>query len=264
MNLTNQKILISGGGRGIGFAVAKSLYALGNELFICGRNEETLYYAAKKMPGTKYFICDVANEKQIKDLADVVRKEFGDITMLINNAGIATFFDINRGGAYANARREIETNYLGLIHMTETFLPVLKRQQEAAIVNISSASAIVPHKWIPTYSASKAAVQMFGASLRLALKDSTVKVFNILPPLVDTDFAEAQSTKKISAEKVAAALVKGLQKDNYEIHVADVKALRIIHRLVPSWAQSIMNNRIEMPRPNTVYHKYRTQEASTI
>ncbi len=247
MKLNTQKILITGGGTGIGLAIAKSLYELGNEVLICGRKPQSLQKAAQQVPGIKYTVCDITNEDHVKSLVDVAQRELGGLTMLINNAGVAEFYDINSGNIYSNARREIETNYLGLIRLTEAFLPILKQQSEAAIVNISSATAIVPHQWIPTYSASKAAVQLFGEALRLALLESSVKVFNVLAPLVDTNFSKGQiDVKKIPPEAVAQALLKGLQHDTFEIHVADVKALHIINRLVPRIAQKIMNKRIHL------------------
>jgi uncharacterized oxidoreductase len=246
MKLSNQKILITGGGTGIGFAIAKLLHGLGNDVLICSRKPQNLQKAARQTPGIKYTVCDITNEAHIKNLIEIVYREIGGITMLINNAGIASFYDMNNGTMYSNARREIETNYLGLIHLTETFLPILKQQHEAAIINISSATAIVPHQRIPTYSASKAAVQLFGESLRRALSESSVKIFNVLAPLVDTAFSKEQfGVKKISPEAVAQALIKGLRRNVYEIYVDDVKALHLIHRLVPNVAQRIMDKRIQ-------------------
>lgn len=247
MHLTKHKILITGGGSGIGLAIAKAFNGLGNKVIVCGRDETKLREATMKVHGIEYIVCDVTNHSDIDSLAHYMKDRVGGITILVNNAGIAHFYDVNDGKMYEFARREMETNYFGLIDLTEAMLPILKRQPESAIVNVSSATAYVPSQWLPTYSASKAAVHSFSTSLRYSLQGSSVKVFDVLPPLVDTDFAKGQNTnKKIFPETVAKALVNGMKNDTYEIRVASVKALYNVQRFAPSIAHRIMNNIIRL------------------
>ena len=117
------------------------------------------------------------------------------------------------------------TNYLSVIRLNEKLLPILKKQAEAAIVNVSSIVAFVPGS-LATYSASKAALHSYTQSLRIALENSSIKVFELMPPLVDTQFsAPIGGNKGISPRLVAEDLLTAFANDNYEIRVGKTEDL---------------------------------------
>ncbi|GBE18310.1 putative oxidoreductase [archaeon BMS3Abin16] len=116
------------------------------------------------------------------------------------------------------------------------------KQPEAAVINVSSALGIVPKESAPVYCATKAAIHSFSKSLRYQLEKTPVKVFEIIPSLVDTDMTRGRGKGKISPETLAKEVIKGLKKDNYEIRVGLVKILFLVNRVLPSLAERVIRN----------------------
>ena len=228
MNITDNTILITGGGSGIGLEITKAL-SPANKIIIVGRNKEKLEAAAKDLENVFTIQADITNESDVNRLYEEVKTTFGGLNILINNAGNAYVYNIaNDGDAYNKALAEFTTNYFAPIRVTEKFLPLLKEQNEAAIVNVSSIVGFVPGSHLPTYSDSKAALHSHTRILRYELaKDTNVKVFELMPPLVDTDFSVEIGGKEngIPASDVANDLVKALQGNIYEVRVGDTELL---------------------------------------
>lgn len=243
MNISNKTVLITGGGSGIGLAIAKTLSEQGNRVIIVGRNEAKLQQAAAQLPGITALAADINNEADLTRLVQRVQAGFSDLSLLINNAGQASAYQLTAGaGAFANASAEISTNYLAMIHLTELLLPVLSAQPEAAVVNVSSILAYAPSAAVPTYSASKAAVHSYTQALRHTLKGSTVSVFELMPPLVDTEFsAEIGGANGISPQQVADELLAGLSNDEYEIRVGQTAGFYEFQRASPAEAFASLN-----------------------
>ncbi|WP_428069901.1 SDR family oxidoreductase [Chryseobacterium gambrini] len=228
MNTTDNTILITGGGSGIGLEIAKAL-SPANRIIIVGRNKEKLDAAAKDLENVFTIQADITDENDFNRLYEEVKTSFGGLNILINNAGNAYVYNIaSDGDAYSKAVAEFTTNYFAPIRLSEKFLPLLKQQNEAAIVNVSSIVGFVPGANLPTYSDSKAALHSHTKLLRYELaKDTNVKVFELMPPLVATDFsAEIGGLENgIPASDVANDLVKALQEDIYEIRVGNTGLL---------------------------------------
>jgi len=228
MTITNNTILITGGGSGIGLEIAKAL-SPSNKIIIVGRNKEKLEAAAKDLDNVFTIQADITNETDIDRLVEEVKVNFGGLNILINNAGSAYVYNVaNDGDAYSKAVAEFTTNYFAPIRLSEKFLPLLKQQTEAAIVNVSSIVGFVPGSHLPTYSDSKAALHSHTRLLRYELaKDTNVKVFELMPPLVNTDFSVEIGGREngIPASDVANDLVKALQEDIYEIRVGNTGLL---------------------------------------
>jgi uncharacterized oxidoreductase len=222
MNISNKTVLITGGGSGIGFATAKLLSEKGNKVIIAGRNSAKLQKAAAQLKNVTAITCDITGEADVRNLVQQVQDKFSDLSILINNAGSAYKYDLGTpANAFDKAGEEASTNYLALIRLTEYLLPVLRKQKEAAIVNVSSIVVFAPLSVLPTYSAAKAAVHSYTQSLRHVLaKDTKIKVFELMPPLVNTDFSqEIGGANGIPPMEVAEGLVDGIEKDEYEIQV---------------------------------------------
>ncbi len=224
MNITNNTILITGGGSGIGLEIAKVL-SPANKIIIVGRTKEKLDEAAKDLENVFTVQADIANEADVDRLYEEVKTTFGGINILINNAGNAYVYNLaDAGDIYSKALAEFTTNYFAPIRLTDKFLPILKEQKEAAIVNVSSIVGLVPGSHVPTYSDSKAALHSHTRLLRYELaKNTSVKVFELMPPLVNTDFSAEIGGKEngIPASDVANDLLKALQEDIYEIRVGN-------------------------------------------
>lgn len=228
MNITNNTILITGGGSGIGLEIAKALNAT-NKIIIVGRNKEKLDAAAQGLENVSTIQADVTHEDDINRLYEEVKTTFGKLNILINNAGFAHYYTISENSqTHDKAWEEFTTNYFAPIRMTEKFLPLLKEQSEAAIVNVSSIVGFVPGASLPTYSDSKAALHSYTQVLRHQLaKDTSVKVFELMPPLVDTDFSAEIGGKEngIPPSVVADDLVKALQENKFEVRVGFTESL---------------------------------------
>jgi uncharacterized oxidoreductase len=235
MRTSGNTVLITGGATGIGFAIAEKLVGMGNTVIICGRREEKLDEAKKRLPGIQAIRCDISREDERARLHDSVCKNFGDINILINNAGIQRRIDLKRGMEdILKNEDEIEINLRSQIYLSARFVPALLQRGESAIVNVSSGLGFVPLAMFPIYCATKAAIHSFTMSLRHQLRDSQIKVFEVIPSTVyDTELKGKPIEKTdwtVSAEDVAAAVVDGIGSDEYEIAVGPAKAWTIASR----------------------------------
>ena len=223
MNTTNKTALITGGGSGIGFQIAKLLSEKGSKVIITGRSEERLKAAVNKLNNVAYFVADITKPDNIDNLLAFIHKSYPTLDLLINNAGKASVYRVgDDDDTFAKATDEIVTNYLSTVNLTEKLLPLLEKQPESAIVNVSSITALAPSVQIPTYSASKAATRSYTLALRYTLekKGSAVKVFELLPPLVNTEFSkEIGGENGIEPEVVAQELISAIENDSYEVRV---------------------------------------------
>jgi len=243
MKTTNNTVLITGGSAGIGFEIAKSLSEKGNQVIITGRNPERLQQAVARLSNVTGIACDVTNEEEVNELVTKLNADFPDLNVVINNAGRAYVNTLTNGKAFDQAGDEMLTNYLSIIRMNEKLLPILSKQQEAAIVNVSSIVAFVPNNVAATYGASKAALHSYTQSLRIILaKTGNVKVFELMPPLVNTDFSqEIGGANGISPAVVAEDLLKAFENDHYEIHVGRTADIYGLFHSSPADALLAMN-----------------------
>ena len=244
MKTTNNTILISGGTAGIGLEMAKLLLAKGNKVIITGRNQERLDKALQQLPGAVGIQCDVSRESDTHNLVETIKADHPDVNILINNAGAAFVYNLTTENvnAVAKAEGEMLTNYLAVIRLNEWLLPQLNEQKEAAIVNVSSVVAFVPGS-LATYSASKAALHSYTQSLRIALTNvSPVRVFELMPPLVNTEFsAPIGGSKGIEPSVVAESFLNALEKDEYEIRVGQTEDIYRLFLFNPGEALTVMN-----------------------
>jgi len=216
--------LITGGATGIGFALAESFVKLGNRVIVCGRRMDRLEDARRRLPSLIVRQCDVSKESDRKALYDWVGEQFKDLNVLVNNAGIQRRIDLTKGTEdLLKVEDEIDINFKAQVYLAAQFVPMLSRQQEAAIVNVSSGLGFVPLTVFPIYSATKAAIHSFTMSLRFQLRKTSIKVYEVIPPTVYDTELKGRPTEKaewaVSSSEVAEAVVKGLGEDAFEIAV---------------------------------------------
>jgi uncharacterized oxidoreductase len=137
----------------------------------------------------------------------------------------------------------MEVNYFGVIRINNFFMEMLKSRKESAIINTTSILSMVPSLIEATYSSSKVALAFYTISLREHLKitGSTVKIFELIPPLVATEMTSKRNDKKISTEQMVKGLIRGLQKNQDTIRVGDAKIVDVIRRLFPKIAFGLVN-----------------------
>lgn len=192
--------------------------------------------------------CDIGSPDQRRALYDFCTEQFPEINVLVNNAGIQREIDFRKGeAAYLNGDNETLINLEAIFHLSALFIPHFMRQKESAIINVSSGLGIVPLVIVPVYSATKAALHSFTLSLRKQLASTSIRVFEVIPPIVETDLdrgardKRGQTDKGISAEKVALETMQGLSRDKLEIPIGIVKVLRIGSRISPKLFFKIIN-----------------------
>lgn len=240
MKTTNNTVLITGGSAGIGLSIARAFLAKGNEVIITGRDEARLREAARELGPVTTIVGDVSRPEDVDRLVDRVQRDFPALNVLVNNAGKAHLYD--PAGIADKGGEEIQTNYLSVIRLTERLLPLLRQQPEAAVVNVTSVLAFVPSMAVPTYAASKAALHSYTQALRLILQKTPVKVFELMPPLVNTEFSkEIGGEKGIAPEVVAEELLRALAEDVYEIRVGGTEDLYRLSLSSPEQALLAVN-----------------------
>lgn len=218
MKLSGNTVLITGGASGIGLALASRFLQRENEVVICGRREEMLRQAKESFPSLHIRACDVADPGQRADLAQWAAAEFPALNVLVNNAGIQRKVDLTEQEDWDAIRTEIATNLEAPIHLTQLFHPQLDRQEDAAIINITSGLSFVPLANVPVYCATKAALHSFTLSTRWQLKDTSIEVIELIPPAVDTDLqAPGLHTFGVNVDKFADAVFDGLEQGSSEI-----------------------------------------------
>jgi len=243
MRIINNTILITGGGSGIGLSLARAFSRHENTVIICGRNPVKLEAVQKQDPRIITFICDITNDQEQQNLINAVMQKYPELNVLINNAGIQHNYDFTDGKDHrALIDEEASVNFLAHMKLTDQFLPLFMKREVAAIVNISSALAVVPKQSAPIYCATKAAIHNFTKALRYQLEKTPVKVFEIIPTLVDTEMTKGRGKNKVSPDFLAAEVLRAIEADKYEIPIGKTTMLLLLHRFVPTIAQRIARN----------------------
>ncbi len=232
MKMQSNTIFITGGTSGIGRGLAEAFHRLGNQVIICGRREERLRSICAENPGMRYFALDVKDANSVRSIARKVMEEFPALNCVFNNAGVQRRHDFASGEPIDDAAMlaEIQTNLLGLIRVCAEFLPHLKNQPVATLLNVSSGLAFVPLSIFPVYCATKAAVHSFSLSLRQQLKNSSVKVIELIPPYVATELGGAAKAppgalRQMPLDAFIAETMKELAADSEEIAIGGAKNL---------------------------------------
>ena len=194
MKLSGNTILITGGGSGIGEALAHRLHDSGNTVIVSGRRRDALERAVAGRPNMHAVALDVERPEAVSEFARRVVAEHPGLNVLVNNAGIMRFEDLDRERDLRDAEETVATNLLGPIRLTNALIDHLAGQDNAAIVNVTSGLAFVPLVDTPTYCATKAAIHSYTVSLREALK-GRVEVIELAPPAVQTELTPGQSNR---------------------------------------------------------------------
>lgn len=228
MKHTGHVVLITGGATGIGFALAKKFHAAGNRVIIVGRSREKLAAAVGALPGISTCAADVSCVEDCERLVST----YSDISILINNAGIQNIMTILDSTPH-DIEHELTVNFLAPVLLCRAFLPHLLQREEAAIINVTSGLALVPKQTAAMYCASKAALHSFSKTLRWQLEGTRVKVFEVLPPLVDTAMTAGRGRAKISPDRLSEEFWLGWLRDGFEMRIGLVKLFGFLHRLAP-------------------------------
>ncbi len=248
MEMSNNTVLITGGSSGIGLEFAIQLLNLNNNVIVTGRDMAKLDEVKKSFPKIHTIQSDVSKSQEIVELFSKVTKNFPNLNILINNAGIMRTINLIENKAalkdsdeFGELLREIEINLGGPIQMVKQFTPFLRSKERAAIVNISSGLAFSPLPSSPVYSAAKAGLHSLTLSLRVQLQGTSVKVFEVAPPatqtelLGDFDPIDMKGVSIMKADEMVKISINGMSNDNYEIRPGQSNQLRLMSRIAPNF-----------------------------
>jgi uncharacterized oxidoreductase len=245
MTLEGRRILITGGGSGIGLELARRL-AEANQVVIAGRDEDRLERARDGTPALRTLRLDVTSDDEGRRAADWIATELGGLDLLVNNAGLFRGYAFAAHDAEASSE-DVDVNIGGPIRMTRLALPMLASAPEGAVLFMSSAVALAAVPGFAVYAATKAAVHSLARSLRAELAESGVRVVEVLPPVVDTAASTALDVPKVAPAVVVDAIVAGLERGRDEIRVGRIRQLAVLARLAPGLADRIVLRALAPP-----------------
>jgi 3-oxoacyl-[acyl-carrier protein] reductase len=219
-NIRGQKALITGGGRGLGKAAALALAAEGVDIAITGRNEDVLKETVHEIEalGVKgaYFVFDVSNFNEVKAAASQIKQSFGEIDILINNAGVAAFGNLVDMDPI-KWQEILNVNVLGVYYVTHQMLPGMIAKGKGDIINVSSTAGVRGNAGTSAYSASKFAVVGLSESLMMEVRKHNIRVSTLLPSTIASDMSLSLNLTDGNPDKV-------LQPEDFaELIVAQLK-----------------------------------------
>ena len=254
MKLKGRTILITGGTSGIGFELAKQLLAAGNTVLITGRDSTRIQKAQQALRDVHAFQSDASDPVAISELHRESLARFPRLSVIVNNAGIMRNLNLNTVADPHDVTREIAIDLSGPILVNQEFLPHLREQSEALIVNVSSGLALVPFTISPVYSAAKAGLHAYTRCLRAQMKGTSVRVMELLPPGTETPLFRGDFEKELKGQKgmevsvLVRQAIAGIEAGRDEIRPGLTKVLGVMSRLAPNFMMAQIA-KMSAPKP---------------
>jgi short-subunit dehydrogenase involved in D-alanine esterification of teichoic acids len=240
MNLARQTVLVTGGSSGIGLALARALQERGSRVLICGRDEGQARRGARMVPRIETVRCDLGDEGDLDTLVEVVQTRLGGSPCSSTTppcSSTYTFPDTDPEVTVTNIKQEVDINLSAPIRLTAQLLPLLAKEPESAVVNLTSGLALAPKKSAAVYCASKAGLRAFTKALRYQLEDAklNVRAVEVMLPLVDTPMTQGRGNPrlKLSPERVGAG---GAQRDSRQTEAKSGRRCQSVRVAVPPCA----------------------------
>lgn len=227
MQLTGNTIFITGGGSGIGRALAEELHKRGNQIIISGRRKSALAETTRANPGMRSIELDIESPASIHAAAKQLTTEYPGLNVLINNAGIMLPDTAAAPQDDTQLVSTVMTNLVGPVRVTSAFIEHLKHQPSATIIYNTSVLAFVPMAATSVYSATKAALHSYVLSQRFKLRDTSVRVLELAPPWVRTDLMNSREAEAaMPLNDFIAQVMQQLGTETEEILVGNAPQLR--------------------------------------
>ena len=276
LDFDGKVVLITGGSRGLGLVLARQLARRGCRVAICARDEHELDNARKDLEARGAEVlaqsCDVSNADEVRGLVATVEARFGDIDILINNAGIIQVGPLE-AMTTEDFERAMAVNFWGTFHTTMAVLPRMRERRAGRIVNVTSIGGKVAVPHLLPYSVGKFAAVGFSEGLTSEVAKDGIKVTTIVPGLMRTGSpanalfkskADAEFTwftlgdswpiTSMSAERAARRIVKALRRGETEVTLSlQAKLVRLTHGIFPGAVTRAMGwmNRL-LPEPGGI------------
>jgi NAD(P)-dependent dehydrogenase (short-subunit alcohol dehydrogenase family) len=213
MRIKESVALVTGANRGLGAAVARALVDAGARTVYAGVRDTSTVADASLMP----VALDVTDADQVARAAETLT----DVSLVVNNAGIGVGSRL-LATPLADARAELDVNYLGTVAVAQAFAPILAANGGGALVNVLSVLSLVAMPWHGTYAASKSAAWSATNSLRTELRSQGTLVMGVFAGYIDTDLTRLVDAPKLDAAEVGTAIVHAVRADQEELYVDDI------------------------------------------
>lgn len=190
-SLLDKIAVVTGGTKGIGYAIAKELLTNKAKVFVCGRDKGDLRKAVEKLSSygrVEGEACDVRSEDQVRMMLEECERVFGGVDILINNAGMGYFGKTVEEMTGDEFRQTLETNLFGVFYACHHAIPMMKKHGGGYIINISSLAGQNAHPRMAAYNASKFGLNGFSEALMQEVRQDDIKLSYICPGSVNTYF----------------------------------------------------------------------------
>ncbi|ALK99592.1 short-chain dehydrogenase [Massilia sp. WF1] len=214
MKLDNAIVLVTGANRGLGAEFARQALARGARKVYAGARDPD----SVKLPGVTPVRLDVNDPVQVRDAA----ARCADITLVVNNAGIATPGSLLDEDGIEALRRMMDTNVYGMLRVSQAFAPVLAAQGGGAFLNVLSVASWISTPGLAAYAATKSAAWSVNNGLRIALKEQGTQVLGLHVGFVDTDLARGIDLPKLAPAEVVARAYAALEEDRSEVLIDEL------------------------------------------
>ena len=221
MILQDKVAIVTGGSKGIGYAVAEALLSEGASVLICARKESELATAVDRLSAkgsVRGIACDVRDESQVRKTLQKCVDSFDGVDIVINNAGIGYFGTTVEEMSSDEFRQTLETNLFGVFYFCHHAIPLMKKRGGGYIINISSLAGQNPHPKMAAYNASKFALNGFTEALMQEVRQDGIKVSYVCPGSVNTEFggdeAGPEKAWQLQPPDIANAILYLLGCDN--------------------------------------------------
>ena len=233
-------IFITGATSGIGLAIAKKMANSQNQLILCGRRQKKLDEISKKLSAITNVLTlcfDISEKKEVTKLLENLPKEYNSIDILINNAGNAHGLDKIQDGSLEDWDNMVDSNIKGLLYVSRVIIPKMIKKGSGHIINIGSLAGLEVYEKGNIYCATKHAVNAISKAMRIDLNKTGIKVSEVNPGLVETDFSSVrfkgdsdraekvyQGYKALQADDIADIIEFVINRPNH-VNIADILVL---------------------------------------
>lgn len=260
MRLQGQVVVVTGASMGIGEAIAKLFAEEGANVVLSSRSKERIEAARARIGNLERSLavpCDVSDPAQAKALLQTTIDRFGRVDVWVNNAGFGLVDSIERMDMNA-CRKMFDTNLFGAIQCIQNVIPVMRQQGSGCIVNVSSVAGFIGVPYMAAYGATKHALNCISRATRIELAGTGVRILNVCPGFVDTQFSanavrgadrkkmRAANQRGIPAEQVARATLRGYLGKKREVVVPRFYNLVVLaYRMFPSVIENAMRAKMK-------------------
>ena len=260
MEIRNRNIIVTGAASGVGKELTKQLLQKGGNVAAIDINEDNLNPLKSELNSDKLktYVVDMGSTDSIKKFRNDYKKDYSDVDIIINNAGIIQPFVHVENLDDATIDKVMNVNFFGPVHLIRFFMEDLtKDKTEQYIVNVSSMGGFFPFPGQTIYGASKAALKIFTEGLYAELERTNVRVMIVLPGAMDTNITknsnveiktskEESGFKLLAADVAAGEIINGIEKNKFKLFLGtDAKFLRLLYKINSKWAISYINKKMK-------------------